>query len=160
MLTDFLLRKHLETIPEESTSLCLFFFFNLLFSFLFPKPRFPSARCHRLPQEQSCSQETRSRRAQSTFCAGPDAIGRAGRVHAVRQHLSSGGPGFWDETRPLLLHPQHTTALRPQWGGLKTQHLLCLFIFHGEAPALADTQFSTRRFCQSLHESQHCHKHL
>lgn len=58
--------------------------------------------------------------------------GDAGWVHAVRQHLSSGGPGLWDETRLFLL-PQHSTALRPSQGGLKMQHLLCLFIFHGEA---------------------------
>lgn len=68
----------------------------------------------------------------------PMLSGGAGRVRAVGQHLSSGGPGFWDETRLLL--PQHATALRPSWGGLKVQHLLCLFVFHGEAPALADTR--------------------
>jgi len=59
--------------------------------------------------------------------------GGAGRVHSVRQHLSSGGPGLWDETRLFLL-PQHTTALRPSRRGLKMQHHLCLFILHGDFP--------------------------
>lgn len=88
----------------------------------------------------------------------PMLSGGAGRVHAVRQHLSSGGPGLWDETRLFLL-PQHATALRPSWGGLKMQHLLCLFIFHGEAPALADTILH-QALLSIPYESQHCHKHL